>query len=178
MIFYQILLKFTRKNCTIDKEIMTMFGSEIMNKKLYIKEANETIELGFKLGSLLNVGDVVLLDGDLSAGKTTLTKGIGKALGVTKIINSPTFTIVKAYEGRIPLYHLDLYRLDGLNEDFELFDYVDGDGVCVIEWPNQAEELLPENYLLLNMKIVDGGREIEIIAKGPRYEKIVGELNV
>ena len=78
-------------------------------KKFTTKDSNETIELGKKIGLLLNPGDVVLLTGDLSAGKTTITKGIGLSLGITRVINSPTFTIVKSYNGRCPLYHLDLY---------------------------------------------------------------------
>ncbi len=88
-------------------------------KKFITTSAEETINLGKKIGQILNIRDVVLLDGDLSAGKTTLTKGIGEALGVKKVINSPTFTIVKEYNGNVKLYHLDLYRLDGLNNDFD-----------------------------------------------------------
>ena len=87
--------------------------------------ADETIELGKRIGSILKAGDVVLLDGDLSAGKTTLTKGIGNSLGVKRVINSPTFTIVKEYSGNVKLYHLDLYRLDGLNNDFDLEEYIE-----------------------------------------------------
>ena len=89
-------------------------------KSFITNNPNETIELGKRIGKLLKASDVVLLDGDLSAGKTTLTKGIGEAIGVKKVINSPTFTIVKEYNGDIKLYHLDLYRLDGINNDFDL----------------------------------------------------------
>ena len=120
--------------------------------KLIANNANETIEIGKKIGKNLEAGDVVLLTGDLSAGKTTITKGIGAALGVTKIINSPTFTIDKVYKGnKFPLYHLDLYRLDGLNEDFDLEEYIETDGVCVIEWPYQVSEILPKDYLLITL---------------------------
>lgn len=149
-----------------------------MKKKVTTKSSLETIELGRKIGEKLTSGCVLLLDGDLSAGKTTLTKGIGEALGITRIINSPTFNILKEYSGTLPLYHLDLYRLNGLNNDYEFFDYIDGDGVCVIEWPNQVPELLPSEYLKLNMKIVGTSREIELIPIGKIYEKIVGELDV
>ena len=83
-------------------------------EKYFVSASNEqTIQIGQTLGKYLKPGDVVLLIGDLSAGKTTITKGIGQAIGVKKIINSPTFTIVKEYRGKFPLYHLDLYRLDG-----------------------------------------------------------------
>ncbi len=147
-------------------------------KKFFTHSNEETIKLGEKLGSLLNKGDVVLLVGDLSGGKTTLTKGIGKALGVTRVINSPTFTIVKTYKGtKANLYHLDLYRLEGLNNDFDLEDYIETDGVCVIEWPHQVDELLPDEYININLSILDlNEREIVIDAKGERYERIVGEL--
>ena len=133
----------------------------------------ETIEIGQKIGNLLNPGDTVLLVGDLSAGKTTITKGIGKALGVTKIINSPTFTIVKDYNGsRCGLYHLDLYRLDGLNNDFDLEEYIDSDRVCVIEWPHQVDEILPKEYLEINLKRIDENqRTIEVSGIG-RYKKL------
>ena len=141
-------------------------------KKFTTKDSNETIELGKKIGLLLNPGDVVLLTGDLSAGKTTITKGIGLSLGVTRVINSPTFTIVKSYNGRCPLYHLDLYRLDGLNEDFDLEEYIESEGVCVIEWPFQVEEILPSEYLTINLKRLDEfNREIEVTGIG-RYINI------
>lgn len=146
-------------------------------KKFYTTNANETIELGEKIGKLLNPGDVVLLTGDLSAGKTTITKGIGLSLGVTKVINSPTFTIVKVYNGKCPLYHLDLYRLDGLNQDFDLEEYIESEGVCVIEWPYQVSEILPKDYLTICLKRMNEfDREIEISGVGKRYEDMVGAL--
>ena len=141
-------------------------------KKYNTGEAKETIELGKRIGSLLNPGDVVLLTGDLSAGKTTITKGIGEALGVTRIINSPTFTIVKSYTGKCKLYHLDLYRLDGLNNDFDLEEYIESDGVCVIEWPYQVSEILPKEFLKIDLRRVDEfNRIIEIEGIG-RYKSL------
>lgn len=148
-----------------------------MEKKFKTADAAETILLGEKIGSLLKKSDVILLTGDLSAGKTTITKGIGKSLGVKKIINSPTFTIVKEYSGNIPLYHLDLYRLNGLNNDFDLEEYIGGDGVCVIEWPFQIEEILPKEYLEINLERIDAtSRTITIKGNGSRYEQIVNQL--
>ena len=146
-------------------------------KTFKTSNANETISLGEKIGNLLKASDTVLLVGDLSCGKTTITKGIGKALGVTKIINSPTFTIVKEYKGsRCDLHHLDLYRLDGINNDFDLEEHIEGNNVCVIEWPYQVEELLPKEYLLIEMKRIDEtNREINITGIG-RYKKIEEEL--
>jgi tRNA threonylcarbamoyladenosine biosynthesis protein TsaE len=133
----------------------------------------ETIEIGKKIGALLNSGDVCLLVGDLSAGKTTITKGIGMALGVKKVINSPTFTIVKGYKGdKCPLYHLDLYRLDGVNNDFDLEEYMEGDGVCVIEWPFQVSEFLPTEYLKINLtRTGEESRTIEVLGIG-RYKAL------
>lgn len=147
-------------------------------KKYITANAIETINLGNKIGNLLNPGDVILLTGDLSAGKTTITKGIGEALGVKRVINSPTFTIVKVYKGeKCPLYHLDLYRLDGLNNDFDLEEYIESDGVCVIEWPYQVSEILPNEYITICLKRIDEfKREIEISAVGERYLRIVGDV--
>ena len=145
-------------------------------KSFITNNALETIELGNKIGSLLVSGDVVLLTGDLSAGKTTITKGIGQALGVKKIINSPTFTIVKVYKGNIPLYHLDLYRLDGLNNDFDLEEYIETDGVCVIEWPFQVKEILPKEYILITLNRLDEDKRSILIEGIGRYEKIIKEL--
>ena len=148
-----------------------------MEKVYKTNNALETIALGEKIGKLLNSGDVILLTGDLSAGKTTLTKGIGKALGVKGVINSPTFTIVKEYNGSLPLYHLDLYRLEGLNTDFDLEEYVFGDGVCVIEWPFQIEEILPENYLEIKLERLSlEERRITIKDKGVRYKEVLEGL--
>jgi tRNA threonylcarbamoyladenosine biosynthesis protein TsaE len=103
--------------------------------------ASETERLGTLLGELLAPGDVVLLEGDLGTGKTAFTKGIGRGLKVTQTINSPTFTILKEYGGRLPLYHFDLYRVER-PEEFSLLgfeDYFAGDGICVVEWAERAE---------------------------------------
>src|SRR5215831_14773745 len=100
-----------------------------------------TYALGRALGELARAGDVILLEGALGAGKTALTQGIGLGLGIAATINSPTFTILKEYEGRLPLYHFDLYRLDEPDELYELGfeDYFRGDGVCVVEWAERGE---------------------------------------
>lgn len=143
-------------------------------KTFITKNQEETIAVGEKLGKLLKSGDVVLLTGDLSAGKTTFTKGIGKAIGVKKIINSPTFTIVKEYRGdEFTLYHLDLYRLDGLNQDFDLEEYIQSDGICVIEWPYQVKELIPDEYIKVSLKLTgESNRSIEITFVGDRYKDL------
>lgn len=131
----------------------------------------ETINIGYLIGCKLKKGDVLLLTGDLGAGKTTFTKGIGKFLNIKKIINSPTFTIVKTYKGDLPLYHLDLYRLDGEGNDFDLEDYFYSDGITVCEWPRQVSSILPSEYLEIKIERLDEDkRKITIIPIGSRYE--------
>ena len=148
-------------------------------KEVITNNYEETIEFGYKLGLLLNSGDCLLLAGDLGAGKTTFTKGIGKALGITRVINSPTFTIVKEYHGKYPLYHLDLYRLDGLGSDFDLEEYFEPDGITVCEWPNNVSEIIPNEYLLIEIfRKENDGRLIRLTPYGDRYEKLVGDLDV
>ncbi|MGM9972303.1 MAG: tRNA (adenosine(37)-N6)-threonylcarbamoyltransferase complex ATPase subunit type 1 TsaE [Anaeroplasmataceae bacterium] len=150
-----------------------------MTKTIYTNNYEDTIKLGYLIGQRLVGGDVVLLDGDLGAGKTTFTKGIGKALGVSKVINSPTFTIVKEYNGtNIKLYHLDLYRLDGVGDDFDLEEYFSNEAICVCEWPFQAVDVLPVDYLMITIKRIDDNkREFTLDGRG-KYDKLVGDLNV
>jgi tRNA threonylcarbamoyladenosine biosynthesis protein TsaE len=109
--------------------------------RLSSESVERTHELGRALGELAQAGDVVLLEGELGAGKTAFTQGIGLGLGVDATINSPTFTILKEYRGRLPLYHFDLYRLDEPDELFELGfeDYFHGEAVCVVEWAERGE---------------------------------------
>ncbi len=138
---------------------------------------DKTIELGKRIGSILKPGDVVLLTGDLGAGKTHIAKGIGEALGVKRIINSPTFTIVKEYSGtNVKFYHLDLYRLDGLNNDFDLEEYIESDGICAIEWPHQIDEIIPDEYLNIKLSRIDENErviEIEGIGRYKKYEELI-----
>ncbi|HHY97023.1 tRNA (adenosine(37)-N6)-threonylcarbamoyltransferase complex ATPase subunit type 1 TsaE [Acholeplasma equifetale] len=134
-------------------------------KTFITSNKEETILLGEKLIKALKEDqNVILLKGDLSSGKTTFTKGIGKALGITKVINSPTFTILKTYEGYKTLHHLDLYRLNDIGQDFDLEEYInDSNAVTVIEWPNQVEALIPNQYILVELTYLDENkREIKI----------------
>lgn len=138
----------------------------------------ETISYGKKIGLLLQPNDVLLLAGDLGAGKTTFTKGIGQALDIKRVINSPTFTIVKEYHGSLDLYHLDLYRLDGLGSDFDLEEYFTKGGITVCEWPLNVSEILPKEYLLIEIfRSGDEQRKIVLTPHGKRYEKLVGDLS-
>lgn len=132
-------------------------------KTIYTYSAEETLALGEKLArNLIDKHVVVLLEGDLASGKTTLTKGIAKGLGIEKTVNSPTFTILKVYpiNNGQKLYHLDLYRLSEVGSDFDLEDYIDSDDIVVIEWPFQVNELLPNEYLLIKIEKLDDNTRV------------------
>ncbi|MFH1782803.1 MAG: tRNA (adenosine(37)-N6)-threonylcarbamoyltransferase complex ATPase subunit type 1 TsaE [Candidatus Omnitrophota bacterium] len=127
----------------------------------------ETIRLGKDLAKGLSKGDVISLSGDLGSGKTTFTKGIGEGLGMKSAmkINSPSFVLIKEYKGRIPIYHMDLYRLDNVMEveDIGIEEYIYGDGVTVIEWGDKIKELLPEKTIVIRFKMIgDNKREISV----------------
>ena len=134
--------------------------------------ADETKNLGFEIGLLLKEEPhvVILLDGDLGAGKTTLTQGIAKGLGIEQIVNSPTYTILKKYDSkdrRRTLFHLDLYRLSEEGSDFDLEEYIDGSGMIVVEWPFQVDALLPNDYLLIKInKLSENKREFVLDCVG------------
>lgn len=108
----------------------------------------ETLELGRHMGEQAEAGQVYCINGELGVGKTVFTQGFGKGLGIKDLVNSPTFTIIKEYDdGRIPLYHFDVYRIGDISEMDEIGyeDYFYGDGVCLIEWSGLIEEILPSN---------------------------------
>lgn len=137
----------------------------------------QTEEVGRVLGTMLEAGDLVCLFGDLGAGKTHFSYGVAQGLQVKeKYITSPTFTFVNEYLGRIPLYHIDLYRLKEPSElesiGFE--EYVDSDGATVIEWAERAEEELPDEKLNVYISDVsENSREIGFFAEGERYSKLL-----
>lgn len=113
------------------------------------QSAAETVELGRKIGNMLQKGDNVCLVGELGTGKTAFASGIAKGLGVSGYITSPTFTIINEYEGRLPLYHFDVYRIGDIDEmiDTGYYEYIDGDGVTVIEWADLIKEILPSERI-------------------------------
>lgn len=129
------------------------------------KTSEETIELGFKIGQKLKKGNIIAMQGTLAAGKTTITKGIAKALEITDTITSPTFCLISEYYGKMPLYHMDVYRLEG-SEDFENLgteDMLYGDGVCIIEWSEKIMDSLPKETIIINIQPQDdGSRKIKI----------------
>lgn len=144
-------------------------------KVIYTEKIDETIELGEKIGSLLFPGAVITLNGDLGAGKTTLTKGIAKALGVTRVVSSPTFTIMKVYEGTLPLYHMDVYRLEGIGYDYDLEEYIYGEGVCVVEWSEHIKDSL-DTFLKIDITIENGIRKFTIDTNDEKYNEIMERL--
>lgn len=142
------------------------------------RNTEDTIALGEKLGRLLSRGDIIALKGDLAGGKTTFTKGIGKALNIKEVINSPTFTILKIYKGDKTLYHIDAYRLENNEYDLGIDEYED-DGIMVIEWPEYYRNYLPKEYLEVDFTYLsDEERQIDFIAHGPKYEKLAEVMNV
>lgn len=138
--------------------------------------AEETELIGERLASLLEAGDVLTLEGDLGAGKTTFTKGIAKGLGVSRTVNSPTFTIVKEYEGRLPLYHMDVYRLEDSDEDIGFDEYFNGGGVSVVEWAQFIEDYLPINRLDIRIKYNGDSRILEFLSNSSHFESKINEL--
>lgn len=131
------------------------------------ESAAETRALGKKLAGLLKPGDVVLLEGELGAGKSELARGIAAGLGVTETVTSPSFTILNVYEsGRVPLYHFDWYRLESEEELYELGmdEYLGGDGIALVEWPGRCPDAVPEDCLMIRLK-----------AEGEQTRKITAE---
>jgi len=142
---------------------------------LHTTSAEQTMRIGEMLASFVAPGDVVLLSGDLGAGKTQLTKGLAIGLGVEEPVTSPTFNILLVHEGRIPLYHLDLYRLEHASEleDLDYYGTLESDGVSVVEWGDRFEEASPASGLAVTLLIEgDSERRVEIVPIGARGEEL------
>lgn len=145
--------------------------------KIITNSPEKTKEIAYNLGKILDAGSLVIMTGDLGAGKTTFTQGIALGLGISKNVTSPTFTIMKVYKNKIPLYHIDAYRLEGLSQDLGLEEMMEDDGVCVIEWPIFIDDRLPKEHLNIDLKLIDDQtREITISANGKKYENILEAL--
>lgn len=150
---------------------------------VFVENEQETIDLAKKLTEYLKPGMTILLEGNLGAGKTTFTKGIGAGLGIKRIIKSPTYTIVREYQdGRLPLYHVDLYRLSEEEvPDLGLDEYFEGEGVSVVEWPSVAPEDLPLERLEIELTTdveQPEKRNIKLKATGEKYEQLLKDLNL
>ncbi len=129
----------------------------------------DTIEIAGRIADSFHGGEFVAMYGDLGAGKTAFVQGIAKALGISNHVTSPTFTIVNEYEGRLPLYHFDVYRISDPDEMYEIGydEYVDGNGVCIIEWAELIEDLFPQKYIKITI--------LKDVDKGFDYRKIIVE---
>lgn len=158
---------------------------------MLIHNEEETIKLGSLIASISYPNYVIAMNGDLGCGKTTMTKGIGKTLGIKRVINSPTFTIMKTYDinnnvnNINKLYHLDVYRIVDPDADFSLAEYFELGGLCVVEWADIIKDLLPDTYILINMKTTSNNERLVSITytdefidnllnlvKGEQYEII------
>lgn len=147
----------------------------MLKYKIISKSADETRQLAAKLIRLLDVGDVVLLTGDLGAGKTTFVSGALNELGYKDHVVSPTFNILKCYFEVTPnIYHIDAYRLEDQNIDIGLEEYIEGNGICFIEWPKFIEPLIPMRYLEISLKrIGDNEREITLVDQNDFYKDVI-----
>jgi tRNA threonylcarbamoyladenosine biosynthesis protein TsaE len=152
-----------------------------MTTTLTTHTADETEAVGEAVGSQLLVGDLVVLTGDLGAGKTTFAKGLARALGVEQPVTSPTFTIVQEYDGRVPVAHVDVYRLDLIQELYDFgFEELLEDHVTIVEWGEAIELVLPRARVDVRLTMVDDdddGRVVEVVASGSLWSARVAELD-
>lgn len=157
-------------------------GEGVEQLEILLKNLEETEEFGIKLGSLLKKGDILCLNGDLGAGKTTMTKSIGLGLGVEEYITSPTFALINQYSGRLPVYHFDVYRLENAHELYDLGfdDYFYGNGVCVIEWADKIEKMIPKERMVIDIEKgkSDDERILKFSGYGARFQELVKELKI
>ena len=146
------------------------------------RSTDETLELARAVGELLRPGDVVSLVGELGAGKTVFARGVARALGVTELVVSPTFTIVREYEGRVPLVHVDVYRIDAVQElhDLGFEEVVRDDAVTIVEWGDMIDGLLPGDRLDVRLTpgAADDERVVEIEGHGRSWSARAAELTV
>jgi len=151
----------------------------VKSLEMLSNSARQTRNIGMKLGKSAAAGDIVLLVGPLGAGKTCLTQGIARGLGIHEYTASPSFVLVREYQGKLPLYHIDLYRLDKIEEvtQLGLDDYFSGNGVCVIEWADKGLSVLPREHLLIEMQIVSPlQRRLSFVPRGSRYSEMLSKL--
>ncbi|MDD3048758.1 MAG: tRNA (adenosine(37)-N6)-threonylcarbamoyltransferase complex ATPase subunit type 1 TsaE [Bacilli bacterium] len=145
-----------------------------MEYKITTRNELETIELAQNFESEKFPNMVICLEGDLGSGKTVFTKGIAQSLGIEEVITSPTFNIIKEYKsGECPLYHMDVYRLEGKAEDLGLEDYFHKGGIVVIEWSDSIQDYLPKDRLEIKIKIIDENSRLFVITPyGKKYEDL------
>ena len=144
-----------------------------MEYKITTKSEMETIELAQNFESEKFPNMIICLDGELGSGKTVFTKGIANALGIKESITSPTFSIIKEYDGELPLYHMDVYRLDGNTEGVGIEEYFNKGGVVVIEWADTIKDILPKERLDIKFKVLDENKRMLILKPyGTKYEEL------
>ncbi len=148
--------------------------SNSKNQVFHTKSIEETINLGKLIGSQLQGGEIFAMQGTLGAGKTTITKGIAEALKIEDTITSPTFCLISEYEGRLPLYHMDMYRLEGIDDFLNLGveDMLYGKGVCLIEWSEKIIDELPKSTITLKLEPIGNSEERRIELTNWPYSKI------
>lgn len=144
-----------------------------MEFKYISKSEMDTIELAQNIESEKFPNMIICLDGELGSGKTMFTKGIAQALGIDEPITSPTFNIIKEYDGELPLYHMDVYRLDGNTDGVGIEEYFHKGGIVIIEWANTIKDILPDEYLHIKFKVIDENKRSLIITPyGSKYEEL------
>jgi tRNA threonylcarbamoyladenosine biosynthesis protein TsaE len=156
-------------------------NTKTTNIQLTSHSPEQTQQLGNYLGKLAQAGDVILLTGNLGSGKTCLTQGIAWGLDIKEYAFSPSFVIVREYHGRLPLSHIDFYRLDRVEEivDLGLDEYLYGKGICVVEWAEKGMAVLPEEHLLINIGYIsDTERNVSLEPKGKRYTQLLKTLKL
>ncbi len=147
-----------------------------MIKKIVVSSPEETKQLAYRIGVKCTEGDVITLSGDLGAGKTTFTQGLAQGLEIKKTISSPTFTILKIYQGRLPLYHFDAYRLEHGDEDLGFEEMIGEEGVAVIEWPQFiAREIPHERLHIIIERLAENQRSITLESTSSRFDRLLGE---
>lgn len=157
----------------------TKTKQKVKSLEIISNSPEQTKRVGIRLGKLAKPGDVLLLVGTLGAGKTCLTQGIARGLGISEHTASPSFVLVREYQSKPPLYHIDLYRLDKIEEiaQLGLDDYLCGNGVCVVEWADKGLSILSEEYLLIEIQFISSTkRKLSFVPRGTRYEKMLSKL--
>jgi len=144
------------------------------HRHLRTESAGETFELGLAVAGLLRPGDVVLLVGELGTGKTCFTQGVARGMGIEKQVTSPTYTLMRVYQGRIPLYHLDAYRLEGPADlyDIGVDEYLEGEGIIVVEWGERVRCFFDPEYLEVRLDFAEGDdeRHVRLLPHGSSWE--------
>ncbi|MDG3132811.1 tRNA (adenosine(37)-N6)-threonylcarbamoyltransferase complex ATPase subunit type 1 TsaE [Streptococcus suis] len=143
---------------------------------MYTYNEMELVAIGERIGTLCEPGQLLILSGDLGAGKTTLTKGLAKGLDIDQMIKSPTYTIVREYEGTMPLYHLDVYRIGDDPDSIDLDEFLYGEGLTVIEWGELLDLTMLDDYLFVRIEKEGEGRRLSFQAFGAKSDRLLAKV--